>query len=195
MKTYENLLLTSRQSCYSVSKFNDTLTGLSNKLPHNNGTVIRPSMEEHSTNLKTTINQSSYQNEEHSKKSNLPEHCTDVIKAIDVTQIIANKSKYALIDDADLDKHIMWTLNHDEKHYDVESDVLEKVSAKNQLVINDSRKKAASRKQNNVVLYNNYSQSASRMVNSDALDLQKNLLVNNDSENENKTNGTMILHQ
>ena len=61
-----------------------------------------------------------------------------MIKAIDVTQILANNSKYALIDAADLDKYIMWTMNHDEKKYDVESDVLEKVSVKDQLVINDS---------------------------------------------------------
>ena len=134
--------------------------------------------------MKTTINQQSYQNEEHSKESNLPELCRDVIKAIDVTQILANNSKYALIEAADLDKHIMWTLNHDEKNYDVESDILEKGSVKDQSVINNSGGKDTFRmvnsdavssrkvnsddsKQTNVVLYNNYSQSASRIINSD----------------------------
>ena len=116
------------------------------------------------------------------------EHCTDVIKAIDVTQILAKNSNYALIDAADLDKHSMWTLNDDEKNYDVESDVWEKLSVKDQLVINDSGGEAASQmvnsdavssrkvnsdysKRNNVVLYNKYSQSASRMLDSDVLDL------------------------
>ena len=83
----DNLLLTSRQSCNALPKFNDTLTGLCSKPPHNNGTVIRPSIEEHSTYVKTTTNKPSYQHEEHSKESNLQEHCTGVIKAIDFTKI------------------------------------------------------------------------------------------------------------
>ena len=191
-----------------MSKFNDTLTGLCSKPPHNNGTVIRPSIEEHSTNVKSTTNQSSYQNEKRSTTSNLPEHYSDTIKAIDFTKFLTNDNEYTLIDAVDLDKHIIWSLNDDGNKKEVNSEKFEKANIQDQLVINDSVKKPASRtvnsdarssievdsddlKQNNDVLNIEHTDEASTEVNSDVIVFEENPLVNKDSDDGTKKNQVM----
>ena len=61
-----------------------------------------------------------------------------VITAIDLTKFLTNDNEYTLIDAADLDKHIIWTLNDDGNRNEGNSVKLEKASLQDQLVINDS---------------------------------------------------------